>query len=698
MNLSDLVQYAQNKYQIQEEYKWPEYPGSSVLINPKTGKWVALLMRQWDSESGTEIERCDIKCGQYNIYRFKRPYLSYPFRMHGFGWLGVCIGNRTDPGLVFFLFDSAIKQDNKKNAIQRGSSFIPAPSSNTPPKTYQDTPIAPNTTYQSTPIIPDSAYQDTALPKQNDLLQWRKTQEIKSNAPPDKIRQMMRLYDKKDGTFLKKCKNFYTQGMFMQDYEDDAPWNGILKFYFPTYHDLNVEQLRGYFTWRTSVRKGSYPFICTSLAYIYIYELLNQIGTESPLDSLKRMKDFEIGFLDSGIGEESMRKQLHQWMLEFSVIHRMPLETVLQYTDSDLLGNDQALDILKNPTEHSDEEIFVALSRMSGNKLTSSAAVSKDAAEAKHLFAEFWKYLSQNYFQKEKDIFTSCFGRCIASKWFPLGNAVYWDKSQPETEEILRIVKPDIPLFTPKNTNQPYLAPETGSFEYVLNPCRKYTFKDGTWTEYAYQSIYCDQKRLASILHEADRQLRIYLKAGHTLRAKPEEAWVAPYIEAVIRADKQAKLEAAKPKININFSELDKIRNDACATRDSLLTQDELDEDQTDLNTEVETLDLPSETVDQTAPNTTDIEPASFNHNDIPPSIALDSIHLQILKMLLNDEPVNAFIASHHLMVSIVADTMNEALFDAIGDNVLECDGDSLTIIEDYREDVLLLVYPTLNY
>ena len=682
MNLSDLVQYAKDKYQIQEEYKWPDYPGNSVLINPKTGKWVALLMRQWDSETGTEIQRCDIKCGQYNIYRLKRPYLSYPFRMHGFGWLGVCIDNRTDPGIVFFLFDSAIKQDNKKNNnIFRGAASLP-------PKTAPS-----NITYRETPIVPQPTYQDTAIPQQNELLQWRKTQEIKSNAPPDKIRQMMRLYDKRDGTFLKKCKNFYTQGLFMKDYEDNVPWNGILKFYFPTYHDLNVEQLRGYFTWRTNVRKGNYQFICTSMAYIYLYELLNQIGTESPLDSLQRMKDFETGFLDSGLGEESMRNQLHQWMLEFSIIHRMPLETVLQYIDSDLLENDKALDILKNPTEHSDEEIFSALSQMSGNKLTSSAAISKDAAEGKHLFAEFWKYLSQHYFQKDKDIFTSCFGRCIASKWFPLGNAVYWDKSQPDTEDIMRIVKPDAPLFAPKNTNQHNQTPEAGSFEYVLNPCRKYTFKDGAWTEYAYRSIYCDQKRLASILHEADRQLRIYLKAGHTLRAKPEEAWVAPYIEDVIRADKQAKLEAAKPKINIDFSELDKIRNDASATRDSLLTQDELDEDHTDFDTnEAKMLNLPSATDDQTAPNTTDIEPVSDNNNDIPPSIALDAIHLQILKMLLNDEPVNAWIAAHHLMVSIVADTINEACFDTIGDNILECDGDNLTIIEDYREDMMDLL------
>ena len=39
-------------------------------------------------------------------------------------------------------------------------------------------------------------------------------------------------------------------------------------------------------------------------------------------------------------------------------------------------------------------------------------------------------------------------------------------------------------------------------------------------------------------------------------------------------------------------------------------------------------------------------------------------------------------------MPSIAADAINEALFDEIGDTVLECDQDALSLIEDYREDV----------
>ena len=39
-------------------------------------------------------------------------------------------------------------------------------------------------------------------------------------------------------------------------------------------------------------------------------------------------------------------------------------------------------------------------------------------------------------------------------------------------------------------------------------------------------------------------------------------------------------------------------------------------------------------------------------------------------------------------MPSVVADAINEALFDEIGDNVLTCEGDEITLVEDYREDL----------
>ena len=89
MKLSELAAYAEEKYHMTEEHKWDSFPGFSVLADPDTGKWAALLMRQWDYESGTELVRCDIKCGRQCIAECGVPYVTDPFRMKGKNWVGV---------------------------------------------------------------------------------------------------------------------------------------------------------------------------------------------------------------------------------------------------------------------------------------------------------------------------------------------------------------------------------------------------------------------------------------------------------------------------------------------------------------------------------------------------------------------------------------------------------------------------------
>ena len=83
LELSELAAYVREKYHMQEQHKWADFPGFSVLTHPHTGKWVALLMRHWDGDSGEEIQRCDLKCGQQVLYEQPQPFLSKPFRMKG---------------------------------------------------------------------------------------------------------------------------------------------------------------------------------------------------------------------------------------------------------------------------------------------------------------------------------------------------------------------------------------------------------------------------------------------------------------------------------------------------------------------------------------------------------------------------------------------------------------------------------------
>ena len=684
MELSELAAYAEEKYHIREEHKWAEFPGFSVLADPRTGKWAALLMRQWDYETGTELQRCDIKCGKECIAEMHAPYLSGAFRMKGQKWVGVTFDERTDPKVVFKLFDTALHPEEKHGhmivlealkgnypkgpAAQRSNAETGfktnKSATNDQPRTfsggkiYRDTAIPArgqnsfsNRSTESDRFSNRTDRADTGVSQassrrgtfeQNRFINRGGEIEFDGYKPPRvetqrigrpntdiprKILEMMQLYEYGTSSFEMKCRNFYRQGKFMEDYEDNAPWNGEFSRYFTTYHDLNLHLLRGYFSWRTLVRRGEYRRITTSLAYMYLYELLNGIGTKSPQESFDKMKAFEAGYLDSGIGDPAMRENLHKWMKEFAILNGAPLETVMSFMDPVLLARDHSLEILKIPQDHTDEEICIALNALTGGKIEKSPVYIKDAERGAHLFAAVWRYMTIHCREDERDLFTACFGKRKSYQWRPLANAVYYDRTER------------------KDT------------AYVINACRRYVYSNDSWKEERYDELFFDKYRVHAVVHEADRQLRRYLKAGHYLREKQGEEWIRPYVEAVIRQDQDEIAEAAKPRITIDLSGLDKIRKDALITRDSLLTEEEQ--------------------MEAVEPVTIDI--------DIP---ALDDLQAQILLSVMRGEPVAELLRNNHLMASVVADAINEALYDEIGDSVLICDGEDMELVEDYREDL----------
>ena len=73
-------------------------------------------------------------------------------------------------------------------------------------------------------------------------------------------------------------------------------------------------------------------------------------------------------------------------------------------------------------------------------------------------------------------------------------------------------------------------------------------------------------------------------------------------------------------------------------------------------------------------------------------SLLPDPAYRQILAALISGKPAEPYLKSDHLMASVAADSINEALFDEIGDNVLECDGDSIILIDDYADDTRQLI------
>lgn len=605
MELSDLADYAKEHYQIQEEHKWTEFPGFSVLCHPDTGKWVALLMRQWDHDSGREIQRCDLKCGGDSLLRHQRSYLSRARRMRGSEWIDIAFDERTERETVFALFDRAI-------ALGKPHGFL--------------------IELDNAGIRENGPYQDTALPFAGSPYRAQRDE------APERIRQMRRLYDYSNPSRAARAENFCRQAVFMADYEDDLPWTGDFSLFFPTYHDLNLRQLRGYFTWRARLRRGEVGPIPSSAAYLYIYELLNGVGANTPEESLEKLGEFERAFLAPGFGEERMRSNLRRWMLEFAVLKDVPAELARNYASPELIARDRALAALQAPEEQEDRELFAALCFFGGKKLENTSLLEKDPERVKMLFAQCWRRASA-YREGERDLFTLCFGAKTIRPWYPLTNAVYYEQSLPRDRD------------------------------YILDPCRSYRCRAGRWQELSYEQR-PEMALLRGFLHETEARLRRYLKLGRPLKENGTDAWAIPYIDAVIEEDRKAALEAARPRITIDLGGLEQIRRDAEATRESLLTEEERAEE-------------------RAAPEVPAVASAvGSSAAEERPELPLDGLQIRALRALLAGQDPGGMLQEVHRMPSLLADEINEALFDEFGDTVLLCEEDKLLLVDDYREDL----------
>ena len=561
--------------------------------------------------------------------------------------------------------------------------------SNTEQAQYQDAPLFYGKTLTIKIPNDNTTAQQTALSDNNPKLTQATVTDRASNSAtprakkyvPEQIRRMKNLYQYGNGSFKQICKNFYVQGKFMENYEDNVSWKGeISTYYWSTYHNLSLAQLRGYFTWRTELRKGNYQKHCETFVSMYLYELLNGIGTKSVEDSLRKMEEFETGYIDSGFGDKYLRDMLHRWMLEFAVLKGLAPDITRKYADSDILEKDAAVEILHYPEKFNAQEVFNALCVFGGKKTAESKLIQERGTEAITLFAAVWRLASVQYQEDGKKLFQLCFGRQYSQYWNPLNNTLYYSKGKQK------------------------------AVIYELNSCRKYSFQNNMWHEYSYHKWYDGQQHITELLHEADRRFRLYLKTGRPLKERKEEAWAIPYIEAVIAADAQAKIEAARPKISIDFSGLDKIRKDALETQDSLLTEEETmgspetASKQTENSKHTGTPEYDGDAIPDAAsipipaavPSTASMPSAATPSGSafgasIPSgvSVPLDDMQMQLLRMLLRGEPVQELIAAQHGMPSVIADAINEALFDFIGDTVVECDGKTIILVEDYRDNII---------
>ncbi len=189
-----------------------------------------------------------------------------------------------------------------------------------------------------------------------------------------------------------------------------------------------------------------------------------------------------------------------------------------------------------------------------------------------------------------------------------------------------------------------------------LTPLLRYTYQDGAWWRHVGYYLPKPEALLTHLMRNVDVALRKACRDPHRIK----EACLPDDLQALVDEAVRAAL-APKPKvIDIDLTKLDAIRRAADDTCEKLLVEEADD-----------------------APTAPPVPPPA-NHHTTP----LDDAEYAVLCGMLEGGDAAAIAKNHRRMLSVICDSINDKLFDTIGDSVIDFTGDTPCLIDDYVDDL----------
>ena len=543
-----------------------------------------------------------------------------------------------------------------------------------------------------------------------------KTGRQMQNFLPDQYRKMREISRWQDdpkggaGRWLSEAELFYRQGLLMADFEDDCPYNGTFKSYFPTYNAMSDRQLRGYFTWRAQVRRGTVEETSTSFAFLYLYELICGIGVDNPRDGYDKIKAFWDAYRAF---EPGIDRFARVWLQDYAVFHELDPKLL---RDSKTVVFDNALIELRRaardlvpapapsdlpparrktseptlplpPDEAHEERLMAAIDALSTYNLNNSRLDRSHHRDLRHVACAVYVRMARYYDTHRKTgIVASLFGEETAMPYTMFASAVFF---APERHE---------------------------DCEYRLDPIHIYRCQNGFWECMRIHGSRQKSSKLGEMMRACDQRLRLALDPGHPLKEEKVPKYLAKIIDDEITAWLSWDAAHQPVKIDIDLSQLGHIRSAAAQTREALLIDEER-EDDVPMEAEATLIEQPNT---ESAPGMTAGPGEMATRQDEPDEPTVSTEEFGVVAPLLVSVPApvtpasaeaanklapaaDAFLrallerntAQATLAVAqsgksedMLVDSINEALFDLVGDTVIEFGPEGPQIIEDYEADV----------
>lgn len=541
-----------------------------------------------------------------------------------------------------------------------------------------------------------------------------KTGRQMQNFLPDQYRKMREISRWQDdpkggaGRWLSEAELFYRQGLLMADFEDDCPYNGTFKSYFPTYNAMSDRQLRGYFTWRAQVRRGTVEETSTSFAFLYLYELICGIGVDDPLDGFNKIRAFWDVYRAF---EPGIDRFARVWLQDYAVFHGLDPKLL---RDSKTVMFDNALIELRRaardlvpapsgqtpkhrktseptlplpPDEVREERLMAAINALSTYNLSSSRLDRSHHRDLRHVACAVYVRMVRYYDTHRKTgIVASLFGEETAMPYTMFASAVFF---APERHE---------------------------DCEYRLDPIHIYRCQNGFWECMRIHGSRQKSSKLGEMMRACDQRLRLALDPAHPLKEEKVPKYLAKIIDDEIVAWLSWDAAHQPVKIDIDLSQLGHIRSAAAQTREALLIDEEREDG---ASAEAEAADSGQPEAEPVADAMVEAVAAAAGQDESDePTISTEQFGVvapllaptpafaaatpadatnelapaadAYLRALLEHNAVQAesAVVQSEQSEDMLVDTINEALFDLVGDTVIEFGATGPQIIEDYEADV----------
>ena len=473
-------------------------------------------------------------------------------------------------------------------------------------------------------IEPDPDYTDEPI------LPRKKTPEEKLPAPLKAARSLekgaARMYQNRRSLFLNQAK-------LLEFYKDDYEGEYISHCYYPTYDMLSNRELRSYFAWRTKVRNGNVEPSCSCFAYLYLYELINGIGTGTPVEGLHKMDDFAAAYKEY---ESSLMNYYANWRKSYIIYYNLS-DSFLGGEERE--GEEAHMAVLDSAQEQTDDAIAAAVKQLAPGWLNRSKFYKTHQTDMDRVIVRVLRRMHQHYSARSKRTFSEqLFGSRETHSVDLFCHAVFCDPLRHENSR------------------------------YYITDSHYYECRNGYWTE---TSCFIDshkRRKLENLMKTIDASLRVALNDGKPIKSPSQLKWVTKVIEEEVAAllETQKQQEEAAKRVQIDYSALAQIRREAAITQNKLATEEEMEEE---------------------APPA--VQPPPPQPEALSGDCPLDKTQYRLMQNLLYGGDTS-WVQREGKMVSVLLDSINEILYDTFQDAVIE----DQQVVEDYIDELKEMVKP----